>query len=129
MDKSVKISDARARLFDLVDYVTGEEDGVVLIEHRDRTERAALVSERHLRYLQSTISELRRNGARSFRLADSVRLMASAAEVELALLGAAERQGSGRQAGEPVPAQGAEPRPVDPTAEQLVPALAGTGRP
>lgn len=45
MDKKLKISEARAKLFDLVDYVTGEDQGVVLIERRNKPERAALVSE------------------------------------------------------------------------------------
>jgi hypothetical protein len=85
MDKSVKISAARARLFDLVDEVTGAEAGVVLIEHRDRAERAALVSERYLRYLQTTIAELRRYGGPTFRLAGSARLLAPAEEVAAAL--------------------------------------------
>jgi PHD/YefM family antitoxin component YafN of YafNO toxin-antitoxin module len=85
MDKSIKISEARARLFEIVDQVLVQRDGVVLIEHRDRSERAALISERYLRSLQSTIAELRRYGGRSFRLAGSARLLTSGAEVERSL--------------------------------------------
>jgi|GEM_PF-3733722 len=72
MYRCVKISDARARLFDLVDEVIGGPEGVVLIEHRDRPERAALIGERYLRYLQRTISELRREAGHTFRLSGSV---------------------------------------------------------
>lgn len=87
MDRCVKISDARARLFDLVDEVIEAQEGMVLIEHRDRAERAALVGERYLRYLQSTVAELRKSRGPSFRLAGSARLVASADEVDAALAG------------------------------------------
>lgn len=83
--KSVKISQARAELFDLVDRVTSQEGEVVLIEHRDRVERAALVSERHLRYLYATIEELRKRGTQPFRLAGSMKLLVSVEELEAAL--------------------------------------------
>lgn len=82
MDRCVKISDARARLFDLVDEVIGVEGGVVLIEHRDRPERAVLVSERYLRYLQRTVEELRNLGGQPFRLAGSARLVTTAGDRE-----------------------------------------------
>jgi PHD/YefM family antitoxin component YafN of YafNO toxin-antitoxin module len=52
MSDSTKISDARRRLFDLVDQVI-EHDDVVYIEHRDRSERVALVREGRLRYLEA----------------------------------------------------------------------------
>jgi PHD/YefM family antitoxin component YafN of YafNO toxin-antitoxin module len=87
MDRCVKISEARARLFDLVDQVTEAREGVVLIEHRDRAERTALISERYLRYLQSTIAELRKSRGPAFRLAGSARLVARPDEVETALAG------------------------------------------
>ncbi len=85
MSRTFKISEARARLFDLVDQVTSAEESVVLIEHRDRAERAALVSEQHLRYLYTTIAELRKQGIRPFRLAGSMRLLVSEDELESAI--------------------------------------------
>jgi prevent-host-death family protein len=54
MVKRVNISEARSRLFELVDYVSAE-GGVVLIEHRGRAERAVLVSEAHLHYLETSL--------------------------------------------------------------------------
>lgn len=98
MERCVKISDARARLFDLVESVTGEDGVVVLLEHRDRAERAALVSERYLRYLQNTIMELRRYGGRPFRLAGSARLRMGGAGALEAIL---DRRVGGRDAARP----------------------------
>lgn len=83
--KTVKISEARANLFDLVDFVIDAEDDVVLIEHRDRTERAALLSERYLRYLTGSLEQLRAEGLRDFRLAGSMRLLVSEDELERSL--------------------------------------------
>ena len=54
MSDSTKISEARRRLFDLVDQVI-EHDDVIYIEHRDRSERVALVREGRLRYLESLV--------------------------------------------------------------------------
>lgn len=85
MERKLKISEARAKLFALVDYVTREEQGVVLIERRDRPERAALVSEEHLRYLYATIEGLERRGRAPFRLRGSMKLLVSPEELESAL--------------------------------------------
>ena len=85
MDKKLKISEARAKLFDLVDYVTSQEQGVVLIERRDNPERAALVSEEHLRYLYATIEGLEKKDRSPFRLKGSMKLLVSAEEMEAAL--------------------------------------------
>jgi hypothetical protein len=52
MPKRTTISDARRRLFDLVDWVLDNPDGVVYIEHRDRAARVALVREDRLAYLE-----------------------------------------------------------------------------
>lgn len=102
MERCIKISDARARLFDLVESVTGEAGGVVLLEHRDRAERAALVSERYLRYLQNTIGELRRHGSHPFRLAGSARLRAGGAGTLETLFG---RRGAERGESRPMEEQ------------------------
>jgi len=85
MTRVLKISEARKRLFDLVDEVTAEDDQVVLIEHRDRPRRAALVSEEHLRYLNATIMALRKSLTTEFRLAGTMKLAVSAEELEVAL--------------------------------------------
>lgn len=85
MDKKLKISEARAKLFDLVDFVTGEEQGVVLIERRNNPERAALVSEEHLRYLYATIEGLESKQRSPFRLKGSMKLLVSPEELEAAL--------------------------------------------
>lgn len=85
MDKKLKISEARAKLFDLVDYVTGEDHGVVLIERRNKPERAALVSEEHLRYLYATIEGLESKQRSPFRLKGSMKLLVSPEELEAAL--------------------------------------------
>ena len=85
MEKKLKISEARAKLFDLVDYVTSEEQGVVLIERRDKPERAALVSEDHLRYLYATIKGLESKHRSPFRLKGSMKLQVSPGELEVAL--------------------------------------------
>lgn len=52
MTKRAGISEARRRLFDLVDWVLEHPDEVVYIEHRDRAERVALVREDRLAYLE-----------------------------------------------------------------------------
>ncbi len=85
MDKKLKISEARAKLFDLVDYVTGEDQRVVLIERRNKPERAALVSEEHLRYLYATIEGLESKQRSPFRLKGSMKLLVSPEELEAAL--------------------------------------------
>lgn len=83
MDKVLKVSEARRRLFDLVDEVTGEgEEEVVLIEHRDRAKRAALMSEEYLRHLRATIAALRKERAGGFRLAGSMTLAVGEDELE-----------------------------------------------
>jgi predicted site-specific integrase-resolvase len=46
------ISEARRRLFELVDRVLDHPDDLVYIEHRDRSERVALVSEARLARLE-----------------------------------------------------------------------------
>lgn len=50
--KRTGISEARRRLFDLVDWVIDHPDEVLYIEHRDRAERVALVREDRLAYLE-----------------------------------------------------------------------------
>lgn len=79
--KTMKISEARAKLFDLVDLVTEDSGAVVLIEHRDREKQAALVSRDHLEYLERTVRELRKLTGSTFRLEGSIQI-AEGMEVE-----------------------------------------------
>lgn len=66
--RTYKISEARAKLLEILDYVTGEEDGIVLIEHRNEAGRAALLAEAHLKSLHRTIEELRARTGEPIRL-------------------------------------------------------------
>jgi PHD/YefM family antitoxin component YafN of YafNO toxin-antitoxin module len=72
MKKRMTVSEARARLFDLVEYVTETPDAAVVIEHRSRKGRAVLVDESHYQYLEAMASELKKQ-AKPFRLAGSLR--------------------------------------------------------
>lgn len=60
-------------------------EGVVLIEHRDKEERAALVAESHLRALYRTIEELRSRSAEPFRLEGSMVARGSEEDLDDAL--------------------------------------------
>ena len=85
MARILKISEARKKLFDLVDDVIDRADEVILIEHRDRMERAALVNENYIVYLQATIDALRSERSGEFRLAGSMRLAVGEDELETAI--------------------------------------------
>jgi hypothetical protein len=52
MPENTGISEARRRLFELVDRVLDHPDEAVYIEHRDRAERVALISETRLAFLE-----------------------------------------------------------------------------
>ncbi len=84
MEKTVKISEARRTLFDLVDEVTQESDTVIWIEHRDRAEQVALVNARYLHSLRTRIEELRRQ-TKPFQLAGSMTVRGGVEEAEAAL--------------------------------------------
>lgn len=81
--REVKISEARQRLFELVEQVTSGDEPVVYIEHRDRQHRAALVSEAHLRYLEARAAAATRSAP--FKLAGSMTLLVSDEELEQAM--------------------------------------------
>jgi len=80
--REVKISEARQRLFELVEQVTSGDEPVVYIEHRDREHRAALVSEAHLRYLEARAAAA---GGAPFTLAGSMTLLVGEEELEQAI--------------------------------------------
>lgn len=84
MSKSLSISDARARLPELVRYLQRSPGGTVFIEHRDMDERLALITESRLRYLESLVAScISRRG--SFKLAGSMKSDLTDAELERAL--------------------------------------------
>jgi PHD/YefM family antitoxin component YafN of YafNO toxin-antitoxin module len=91
MGRTVKISEARRTLFELVEEVTSAEDAVVWIEHRDRAEAAALVSAEYLRGLERRLEELRRQTP--FTLAGSMRLVGTATDLDADLDELRRRQG------------------------------------
>jgi hypothetical protein len=83
---SLSISDARARLPELARRLAEDPEGVVYIEHRDRAERIALVTERRLRYLESVAAgSLVREGG-TFQLAGSMASDLDDEELEDALM-------------------------------------------
>ncbi|HEX2091489.1 MAG TPA: hypothetical protein VHG28_03765 [Longimicrobiaceae bacterium] len=78
------VSEARARLFDLVEYVTETPDAAVVIEHRDRRERAVLINESHYQYLEALASRVRKEAeSRPFRLAGSLASPDESEDVDL----------------------------------------------
>jgi hypothetical protein len=90
--RSLSISEARARLPELARYLSGAPDGVILIEHRDRAERLALITERRLRYLESLVAASIVREGESFRLAGSMTSDLDDEELEEAL-SAVKREG------------------------------------
>lgn len=88
----INISEARRKLFDLVDEVLREPGSVVLIRHRDRQGRVALVSESYLASLRKAVAKLLGSGASGFRLEGSLRLASSEEELDRFLSDARTRQ-------------------------------------
>ena len=84
MGRTVKISEARKALFELVEEVTAPGGGVVWIEHRDRPDAAALVSADYLRGLERRIADLLRQTT-PFKLEGSMRLVGSPADLDAEL--------------------------------------------
>ena len=83
MPKTVTASQARAKLFDLIEYVSQSPGERVVICHRDHKERTALVSENHLRYLEAIAGEYRKQaGDEPFSLFGSIELLCSPEELE-----------------------------------------------
>src|SRR5687768_6953699 len=80
--KRMTVAEARAKLYDLVEYVTETPDSLVVIEHRDRKERAVLVDEGHYKYLEAMAKEVKKD-AKPFRLAGSILTPAGAAEIDV----------------------------------------------
>lgn len=68
----MKISEARGKLPEVARYLEQNPDEVVLIRHRDLDQRLALVTESHLRGLETLIRELRQRLAEPFVLSGSL---------------------------------------------------------
>lgn len=92
MSRRIKISEARGRLPELAKYLIRNPDQVVLVEHRDLDERLALITEGHLRYLETMVMELRKKVTRPFKLAGSITSHLSDEELEAALRQMREEQ-------------------------------------
>lgn len=80
--KRMTVAEARAKLYDLVEYVTETPDSAVVIEHRDRRERAVLVDESHYRYLEAMTREAKKD-AKPFKLAGSILTPEGVAELDV----------------------------------------------
>ena len=72
MSKRMSISEARQKLFELVEYVSTQEEAVVFIEHRDKAEKVVLLSEARLRFLETHVRELKKQKSSPFNLAGSI---------------------------------------------------------
>jgi hypothetical protein len=71
---ALTVSQARAQLFELIGEVTQNPEEPVVIEHRDRDERAVLVDEGHYRYLVNVAHGVMVARERPFRLFGSMQL-------------------------------------------------------
>lgn len=86
MKKRMSVSEARATLYELVDYVTESPEAQVVIEHRNRKGRAILVDEARYRYLETTVRELEKRDAKPFELQGSMTSPLSDDELEEVLM-------------------------------------------
>lgn len=77
------VAEARAKLYDLVEYVTETPDSAVVIEHRDRKERAVLVDEGHYKYLETVVYEMKKRDEKPFKLAGSILTPEGVAELDV----------------------------------------------
>lgn len=67
----MSISEARARLPELARHVVARPGAAVVIENQRMDEAVVLTSERHLRFLEAQVAELRKHVAGSFVLRGS----------------------------------------------------------
>lgn len=79
-NKPVTVSEARSNLYGLVEYVTEDPDAAVVIEHRSRKERAVLVDESRLKYLEAIEQEYRKR-TKPFRVKGSLKINVPADEL------------------------------------------------
>ena len=88
MKRTTNISEARAKLPELAKRVVATPGAVEYIEHRDLPEHLALTTESYLRFLETTVAELRRLATRPFSLDGSVRSKRPGEEWEASLAAA-----------------------------------------
>lgn len=70
--KKLSVSEARAKLFDLVEQVTADPQEEVVIEHRSQKGRAVLVDAGHYEYLKAAAAGLKQIRERPFKLKGSM---------------------------------------------------------
>ena len=75
---------------ELARYLSRSPHEAILIDHRDMEGRLALVTERHLRYLESIVQAAQGRRAGSFKLAGSISSSLSDEAIEEALAAMAE---------------------------------------
>ncbi len=80
--KKLSVSEARAKLFDLVEQVTADPQEEVVIEHRSQKGRAVLVDEGHYEYLKAQAAGLKQIRERPFQLRGSMQLAVSPEEFD-----------------------------------------------
>ena len=85
MARYISISEARGKLPQIAKLLKRSPDEVVLVEHRDMDDRLAIVSERHLRNLESIVKSLKDHFSKPFRLAGSIESKLTDKELEEAL--------------------------------------------
>jgi hypothetical protein len=79
------MSKARARLFELAEFVRKGDDAAVILEQRGHVDGIALVREARLEYLEDRVSKADQADEKPFRLAGSMSTDLSADEL-LALM-------------------------------------------
>ena len=94
MAKRFSISEARDKLPQIAKLLRRSPHEVVLVEHRDVDERLAIVSEQHLRDLESLVKTLKAKLTQPFQLAGSINSNLSDNELEDALKTMREEQKS-----------------------------------
>jgi hypothetical protein len=85
MARSISISEARGKLPQIAKFLKKSPREVVYIEHRDMDDRLAIVSERHLRNLESIVKSLKDRFSKPFRLAGTIESKLSDQELERVL--------------------------------------------
>lgn len=79
--KKVSVTEARAKLFDLVEQVTANPQSEVVIEHRSKA-KAVLVDAGHYEYLKATAAGLKQIRGKPFKLRGSIRLTGTPEEFD-----------------------------------------------
>ena len=88
---TLSISEARARLPELAQFVMEAPGFTVIIEHRDRKERVVLTAESHLRTLEAIVDNQKKQNTDSFMLAGSVSSELTDDQLQAALTGLREK--------------------------------------